>query len=88
MLAAGAFATVEDAQASLCLEHRIVKPQPASVAVYEKLYRLYHAIYFALGYRSAPAVALGDVLPTLREIAAEVNARPQSEFAQQGAVCQ
>jgi L-ribulokinase len=86
MLAAGAFSTIEDAQAALCLDHRIFEPQPESVAVYEELYRLFHSLYFALGSRSAPAAALGHVLPTLRKIAAEVNARIQSESTQHGAV--
>ena len=87
MLAAGVFLTVEDAQAALCLEHRTFEPQPESVAIYQKLFRLYRAIYFAFGIRSAPAIDLGDVLPVLREIASEVNTPPQSESVKQRAVC-
>jgi L-ribulokinase len=33
---------------------------------------LYRKAYFALGTRSAEAVPLGDILPELRKIAAEV----------------
>jgi len=40
--------------------------------VYERLYRLYRDVYFALGSRDAKPVALGKVLPELRKIAAEV----------------
>jgi L-ribulokinase len=88
MLAAGVYSTIEDAQTALCLEHRTFQPQPESVAVYENLYRLYRAIYFAFGTGSAAAVDMGHVLPALREIAVSANAKPQSEFAPQGAICE
>ncbi len=73
MVAAGVFPTVEEAQKALCLRHTVFEPEPKAVAIYERLYRLYRKTYFALGQRSAPPVALGDVLPELRAIAAEVN---------------
>jgi L-ribulokinase len=38
------------------------------------LYRLYRDVYFALGTRDAKSVALGNVLPELKKIAAEVLA--------------
>jgi L-ribulokinase len=41
--------------------------------VYERLYRHYRDVYFALGRRDAEPVALGRVLPELRRIAAEVR---------------
>jgi L-ribulokinase len=74
MLAAGAFPTIEAAQDKLCPQFAEFRPNPAASAVCEKLYLLYRKVYFALGTRSAAPVALGDVLPELRKIAAEVNA--------------
>lgn len=79
MLAAGAYASIEDAQAALCLKHTTFQPEPAAVAVYERLYGLYRKLYFALGTRAAAPLPLGDVLPELRKIAAEVrSAQPAS----------
>ena len=48
-LAAGAFKTIEEAQDALCPKHRVIEPDPASVAVYEELYQLYRKLYFAFG---------------------------------------
>ncbi|MFP5237463.1 MAG: ribulokinase [Acidobacteriota bacterium] len=73
MVAAGVFPTVEAAQEKLCLDHTTFAPEPKAVAVYERLYALYRKTYFALGQRSATPTALGDVLPELRAIAAEVH---------------
>jgi L-ribulokinase len=53
---------------------RTVEPDAKAAAVYEKLYRLYRDVYFALGTRDAKAVPLGAVLPELKSIAAEVVA--------------
>jgi len=69
-LAAGAFRTIEDAQAALCLKHRVVEPDPHSARVYEELYALYRELYFVFGKPGAHAVALGHVLPALRGVAA------------------
>jgi len=68
-LAAKAFPSIEDAQKALCPPHRTFQPEPASVAVYEELFRLYKRLYFALGTKKSEAVAIGDVLPQLRQIA-------------------
>ena len=73
LLAAGAYNSIEEAQAAVCLPFRTVEPDPKSVAVYERLYRLYRDVYFALGTRDAAPIALGKVLPELRKIAAEVQ---------------
>jgi L-ribulokinase len=73
LLAAGACRTIEEAQAAVCLPLRTVEPDPKSAAAYEQLYRLYRAVYFALGKRDAEPVALGRVLPELRRIAAEAR---------------
>jgi L-ribulokinase len=69
MLAAGTFKTVEEAQDALCLDHTTFHPQPDAVRVYQRLYPLYRKLYFALGSQNSEPVALGDVLPEIREIA-------------------
>ena len=71
LMAAGAYKTIEEAQAAVCLPLRTVEPDAQAAAVYEKLYRLYRDVYFALGTRDAKPVALGAVLPELKKIAAE-----------------
>ena len=74
LLAAGAYKTVEEAQAAVCLPFRTVEPDSRSAAVYEQLYKHYRDVYFALGTRDAASAALGAVLPELRRIAADVRA--------------
>ena len=49
-------------------------PDPKSAAVYEKLYPLYRRVYFAFGDEGVTS-ALGDILRSLRDIAAEVRAQ-------------
>ncbi|MGH9585430.1 MAG: FGGY-family carbohydrate kinase, partial [Acidobacteriaceae bacterium] len=71
-LAAKTYPTVEAAQQAMCLRFTTYQPEPSAVAVYNRLFRHYRDIYFALGTRNATAVPLGDVLPDLRKIAAEV----------------
>ena len=73
LLAAGAFKTIEEAQAAVCLPLRTVEPEPQAAAVYEQLYRHYRDLYFALGSRSAEPVSLGRIMPELRKIAAQVR---------------
>jgi L-ribulokinase len=73
LLAAGAYKTIEDAQAAVCLPLRTVEPDPRAAAAYEKLYRHFRDVYFAMGRRSAEPAALGRVLPELRKIAAEAR---------------
>jgi L-ribulokinase len=73
-LAAGVFRTIAEAQDKLCSSYRIVEPDQRDAAVYDKLFPLYRKLYFALGNQSAEAVALGDVLPALRTIAARSKA--------------
>jgi L-ribulokinase len=70
LLAAGAFSTIEEAQQAVCLPNAVCEPQPQAVATYEPLYAMYRRLYFALGSRRAPAAEIGDILPTLRSIAA------------------
>src|ERR1700728_2277756 len=68
LLAAGAFSSVEEAQAKMCLPHKTYQPEPKAVLVYEQLYQLYRKVYFAFGQRGAKAAELGDILPKLIEI--------------------
>ena len=74
LIAAGVFKSIEEAQQQLCLPFRIVQPRPEAVAVYNELFALYRKVYFAFGLKNSESVALGDVLPKLRSIAAAVRA--------------
>ena len=74
-LAAGTFSSVEEAQDKLCPPHRTYVPDQQSREVYDRLFTLYRKLYFGFGSKSSEPVALGDVLPQLREIAAQVRSR-------------
>jgi L-ribulokinase len=69
LLAAGEFATIEEAQEKLCPRHRIVQPDPGEVSVYEALYGIYKKLYFGFGQNEAVTSDLGEVLPRLRKLA-------------------
>jgi L-ribulokinase len=71
-LAAGDFRTIEEAQNALCPPYNVFQPDPTEAVRYDKLYRLYRAAYFGLGSLDADPVALGNILPELRAIRAEV----------------
>jgi L-ribulokinase len=72
-LAAGTFATIEDAQRALSPPHRSVDPDAREHALYERLYAIYKELYFAMGDPASSSVAIGGVLPELRRIAAEAR---------------
>lgn len=72
-LAAGTFASLEDAQRALCPPYRVVEPKASENAMYEELYPIYRSLYFAMGVPGSAPVAMGGVLPRLREIAAKVH---------------
>ncbi len=72
-LAAGTFGTIDDAQRALCPSYRVIEPDQASVAVYQRLYELYRDLYFALGQKASAPAAIGHVLPALRAIAENVR---------------
>ncbi len=74
-LAAGAFRTIEDAQDALCPAYETIEPDAASVAIYEELFALYRSLYFAFGSPASERVAIGGVLPALREAAARARRR-------------
>ena len=73
LMAAGAYKTIEEAQAAVCLPFRTVEPDEQASEIYDRLYPLYRDVYFALGSGDAKPIALGKVLPVLRKIAAEVR---------------
>lgn len=77
LVAAGVYKTIEEAQAAVCLPLRTVEPEAKEAARYERLYKHYRDVYFALGTRTAKPLALGAVLPELRAIAAEARAKSQ-----------
>jgi len=64
-MAAGAFPTIEDAQDALCPPYATYEPQPHSRAIYDQLFALFTRLYFEFGE--------GDVLPSLRRLAAEAK---------------
>ena len=72
-LAAGTFATIEEAQNALCPGHATVEPDPAAAAIYDELYAIFKKLYFAFGARRSQAAELGHVLPELRRIAAKAR---------------
>jgi len=73
-LAAGTFATVEEAQDKLCPSYRIIDPDPAEAAVYGESYALYKKLYCSFGQPASSATPFGDVLPALRHVAAKARA--------------
>jgi L-ribulokinase len=68
LLAAGAFSTVEEAQARMCLPHKTYEPDPRAEEVYRELFPLYRQAYFAFGRPESPAASLGKILPELIRI--------------------
>src|SRR5262249_27768078 len=72
-LAAGTFATIEKAQDTLCRVFSVFEPEAKSAKVYGELFPLYQKLYFSLGQRNSAAAPIGDVLPDVRRIAAEVR---------------
>ena len=69
-LAAGVFATIEEAQQALCPDFTTVEPQPEEAAVSQELFEHWRALYFGFGQPGAAPVSLGGVLPALRRIRA------------------
>ena len=69
-LAAGTFATVEDAQSALCPPYRTVEPEPREREACDTVFALWRELYFAMGDPLSSPIATGAVLPALREVAA------------------
>ena len=72
-MAAGAFENIESAQEALCPPYRTIEPDTGEASTYSQLYPLYRKLYFGFGKPDAEAVAMGDVLPLLRKVAAQVR---------------
>ncbi|HWB84299.1 MAG TPA: ribulokinase [Bryobacteraceae bacterium] len=76
-LAAGTFASIEEAQDALCPDYITVQPDVQSAKIYEELYPLYRSLYFAMGRKDSEPAAIGGVLPALRRIAARARTQGQ-----------
>jgi L-ribulokinase len=72
-MAAGAFASIEAAQQALCPRYRTIEPDARDRDPYERLYAMYRKLYFAFGKPGSEAVGMGDVLPALGRLAAQVR---------------
>jgi L-ribulokinase len=72
-LAAGVFPTIEAAQQALCPRYRGIAPDGHESTTSDRLFEIYRKVYFALGNPAAQPTAMGDVLPSLRSLAAEVR---------------
>ena len=72
-LAAGVFKSIDEAQQALCPRYRTVAPDPRENAACEQLYEPYRRLYFGFGDPASQPLALGDVLPALRKLAAQVR---------------
>jgi L-ribulokinase len=72
-LAAGAFASVEQAQEALCPSFASIDPEPRAAAVYQELFEHYRPLYFALGIETSESIPLGRLLPSLRRTAHAVR---------------
>ena len=73
-LASGDYRSVEEAQEALCPPCETFLPDKRATATYGTLYPLYREVYFSLGNPASPAARLGQILPRLREIAADARA--------------
>ena len=73
LVAAGVFASIEEAQQKMCLPLKAYTPRPEAVERYNELFRLYREVYFAFGRPGSAAAEMGHVLPELRRIAAQAR---------------
>ncbi|HVV02416.1 MAG TPA: ribulokinase, partial [Verrucomicrobiae bacterium] len=69
-LAAGTFKTMEQAQEALCPGYETVQPRAEDSAIYDQLFRIYRELYFAFGKPDSGPVAVGSILPRLKELRA------------------
>jgi L-ribulokinase len=67
-LAAGDFASIEEAQDALCPPFKLFSPEPIEAARYDRLFTLFRDAYFALGTADAKPAQLGHILPELQSI--------------------
>jgi L-ribulokinase len=73
-LAAGDFASIQEAQDALCPPFQTYTPEPTEAARYDRLFTLFRDAYFALGTADAKAASLGHILPDLQAIRKEATA--------------
>jgi L-ribulokinase len=73
-LAAGEFESIGEAQKVLCPPYRVFEPEPREHEVYERLFPVYRSLYYGMGRPGSEPVSVGEILPTLRSIAAEARA--------------
>ena len=71
-LAAGTFASVEEAQAKVCPPHTRYEPDKSQQNVYEQLYPVFRKVYFSFGAAGEKS-QISDVLPQLIKTAEAVN---------------
>ena len=69
-MAAGTFRTIEEAQDALCPAYKTFEPRQSAANIYKQLYSCYRKLYFAMGSPDSSPVNIGEVLPTLRAVAA------------------
>jgi L-ribulokinase len=69
-LAAGEFRSIEEAQERLCPRYRTIQPDSQALPVYQQLYGIFKKLYFGFGKVDAAGITAGDILPSLRKIAA------------------
>jgi L-ribulokinase len=69
-LAAGVYRSVEEAQDAHCPQYQVFEPENARHVVYREIFEHFRRLYFAFGQRDSNEAKVGDVLPTLRRIAA------------------
>jgi L-ribulokinase len=73
-LAAGTFASIEEAQKALCPPYRVVQPDRSMKSRYDRLFAHWRSLYFSMGAPESGPVSVGGILPDLRVIAAEARA--------------
>jgi L-ribulokinase len=77
-VAAGAFASIDEAQEALRPRYRTVEPDAREHGACEQLFGLFRKVYFAMGKPDAAPVAMGDVLASLRKLGAQVRQQAAS----------
>jgi L-ribulokinase len=75
-LAAGIFATIEEAQDKISPSYETYQPEKSAQTIYQDLYPLFRKVYFSLGEPGTGALA--DVLPQLIRTAQIGNPQSQS----------
>ncbi|MFI5227479.1 MAG: ribulokinase [Gemmatimonadales bacterium] len=73
-MAAESFRSIDDAQRALCPPYRVIEPDPQQRTMYDRLYGIYRKLYFSFGDPASEPAQIGQVLPQLRRIAAEIRA--------------